>query len=219
MAQKIKIAIADDHNLVRESFALALQTDSNFQIVFQAENGRELIEEIPKVRPDVVILDLEMPVMNGWDALTHLKKYSPATKVVIVSMHFQGLIIKDLVARGAHGFLPKNADFETLINAIYEVHDLGYFFSRKINNSIVRELLSSNSINPLFRDASLSEGELTTLHLVCEDKVTREIAEIMGMTERTVERYRSSLYKKTKTKTPAGLFLYALKNNIITVHP
>src|SRR5690349_19125311 len=121
MSKKIKIIIADDHNLVRQSMALALATDPSLVVVGQAENGKELIGMIGQNQPDVILLDLQMPVMDGWETLDHIKKHYNDCKVVVVSMHFEGVLIRDLVAKGAHGFLPKNSDFETLISAIHEV--------------------------------------------------------------------------------------------------
>ena len=133
MKKKIKIAVADDHTLVRQSIALALETNENFEVIGQAGNGKTLLELLGKNLPDVIVLDLEMPIISGWEVMPLLKKSFPSCKIVVLSMHFDGLYIKDLVDRGAQGFLPKNSDFETLINAIYEVYDLGYFFSKKIS--------------------------------------------------------------------------------------
>lgn len=217
MAEKIKVIIADDHILVRQSIAMALQTNKKFLVTGQADNGKVLLELVKIQKPDVVVLDLEMPVMNGWEAMDHLKKHHPSCKVVVVSMHFDGLFIKDLVEKGARGFLPKNSDFETLINAIHEVNDLGYFFSKKISPNIVKELLMTNAIEPMFRDTKLTEKEVDTLRLICTDRNTKEIALRLKVSDRTIERYKSNLYEKTKAKTSAGLVLYALKNNIITI--
>ncbi|HOZ87090.1 MAG TPA: response regulator transcription factor [Bacteroidia bacterium] len=219
MTEKVKIIIADDHNLVRQSISVALETQKGFKVVGQAENGKVLLDLVKKHRPDVVVLDLEMPVMNGWEALDQLKEHFPSCKVVILSMHFEGLLIKDLVVRGARGFLPKSSDFETLINAIYEVNDLGYFFSKKISNRIVQELLMSNTIDPSFRQFKLNEGEVDTLLMICEDKTNKEIALKLLVSERTVERHKTSLFKKTNAKTAAGLVLFALKNNLISRNP
>jgi DNA-binding NarL/FixJ family response regulator len=217
MTKKIKIIIADDHILVRQSIAVALQTNKKFEVVGQADNGRVLIDLVKQLSPDVIVLDLEMPVMNGWEAMEYLREHHPDCKIVVVSMHFDALFIKDLVEKGARGFLPKNSDFETLINAIHEVNDLGYFFSKKISPNIVKELLMSNAIEPVFLDTNLTDKEIDTLRLICTDKNTKEIAERLNVSDRTVERYKSSLYEKTKAKTSAGLVLYALKNNIVVI--
>jgi DNA-binding NarL/FixJ family response regulator len=215
--KKIKIALADDHTLVRQSIALALETNEQFVVTCQAGNGKILLDQIKKDRPDVIILDLEMPVMSGWETMPHLKKNYPSCKVVVLSMHFDGLYIKDLVNRGAQGFLPKNSDFETLLNAIHEVHDLGYFFSKKISPAIIKELWMSQAIAPYFNDTPLSDKELETLRYICKDKNSKEIAKLLDVSERTVERYFSALFEKTKAKTTAGLVLYAIKKNLMTL--
>jgi len=217
MPGKIKIVIADDHILVRQSLALALATNKNFAVLGQADNGKALLELVKNGPPDVILLDLEMPVMTGWDTLDQLTLYYPECKVVIVSMHLEGLFIKDLVKKGARGFLPKNSDFETLLNAIHEVNDLGYYFSKKISPFIVKELLMENEIKPIFKESNLTDKEIETLMLICNDKNTKEIASLLKVSDRTIERYKSSLYEKTKAKTSAGLVLFALKNNVITL--
>lgn len=217
MAEKIKILIADDHTLVRQSIAMALEYDRAFVVIGQAENGKIVLDLVKKNVPDVILLDLDMPVMNGWETMDLLKKNYPKIKVVIVSMHFEGLLIKDLVNRGACGFLPKNSDFETLINAIHDVNEVGYFFSKKISTAIVKELVMSNSIQPTFSNVKLTEKELEILLMICHDKLMKEIADELGLSERSVERHKAELYKKTNSKTYAGLALFAVKNNLLTV--
>ncbi|WP_317897094.1 response regulator transcription factor [Aurantibacillus circumpalustris] len=217
MANKIKIAIADDHTLVSQSLARCIETDKKLQVVGIAENGKVLIEIIKKTKPDLIILDLQMPVMNGWQTLEWIAKNKVQCKIIVMSMLLENSSIKDLTAKGVRGFLPKNTDFETFMNAIHEVSSLGYFFDKKINHSILKELLALKAINPTFNNLVLTDKEKETLILICADKLTKEIASEMQVTERTIERYKSSLYEKTHAKTSAGLILFALKHNYITV--
>lgn len=213
MKDKIKIAIADDHTLVTQSLARCLESDKKMQVVGTAENGKVLIEIIKKSKPDVIILDLQMPVMNGWETLDYLNEKNIPCKIIVMSMLLESSSIKDLTAKGVRGFLPKNTDFETFINAIHEVNNLGYFFDKKINLNIVNELIATNAIHPTFNQTELTEKEIETLILICEDNLTKEIASNMKVTDRSVERYKTSLYEKTQAKTTAGLVLFALKNN------
>jgi DNA-binding NarL/FixJ family response regulator len=213
MGDKIKIVIVDDHNLVRQSLALALSYDPSFIIAGQAANGVEALRIIQEEVPDLILLDLEMPEMNGWQVLQRLKQEKLTCKPIIVSMYFDTLVIKDLVAKGARGFLPKNSDFETLLNAIHEVHEFGYYFSKKVSQHLVKELLSEDAITPVFDDIQLIDREKDILIQLCQDKLTKEIAHELKVSERTVERYKTSLYEKTKAKTSAGLVLFALQNN------
>jgi DNA-binding NarL/FixJ family response regulator len=217
MSGKIKIAIADDHTLVSQSLTRCLETNKKFTVVGIAGNGKELIEIIKKMKPDVIILDLQMPVMNGWETLDYLQAQDLECKIIVMSMLLESSSIKDLTSKGVRGFLPKNTDYETFINAINEVNSLGYFFDKKINLSIVKELLSVNAINPVFRKVYLTEKEKETLLQICADKLTKEIALDMHVTDRTIERYKTSLYEKTHAKTSAGLLLFALKHNYISL--
>ncbi len=217
MTNKIKIVIADDHNLVRQSIAKALDLEPNFKVIGQAENGKALIDMAKHAKPDIVILDLEMPVMDGHQVLDFFNVAYPDCKVIILSMHFENILIKDLIKKGARGFLPKNSDFETLINANYEVNDLGYFFGKKISSTLVKELMMDRTIEPMVKQLKLTDKEADALMLICQDKLTKEIAASMQVSERTIERYKTCLYEKTKAKTSAGLVLFALRNNIIRI--
>lgn len=214
---KIKIVVTDDHNLFRQSVAMALKMDPAFELVGQAENGMELLNILNLKEVDVVLLDLEMPIMNGWKTLEHLKKDYAYIRVVIVSMHFEELMIKELVRAGARGFIPKNSDFETLLSAIHEVYNSGYFFDKKISKTVVSDLVSNNNIAPVFKLVDLDERELEVLLHICNDKLSKEIAEFMRISERTLERIKAGLFRKTETQTNAGLVLYAIKNKLINL--
>lgn len=215
MKQKIKIAIADDHELVTQSFALALKSDPRLEVVALAKNGKQLLDLIAKKKPHIILLDLEMPIMDGWETLNYLKNHKSTYKVIVVSMYFQRTWIKELSDLGARGFLPKSANFETLTNAIHEVHNLGFYFSEKNTKKIVRKLVQHKSLSNDFQIIELSELEIQALKLICKDKGIKEIADSLHVSIRTAERTRVALYDKTKTKTPAGLFLFALKNQLV----
>jgi DNA-binding NarL/FixJ family response regulator len=202
--------------MVRQTIAHSLSHDRKLQIVFEAENGKVLIENLARYKPDVIILDIEMPVMNGFEVLDHLRTHYPEGRVVVLSMHFDNLVIRDLINRGARGLLPKNADFESLLSAIYEVMATGYFFSKKVNPHLVHELLEQKVILPTFQSGNLELHEAELIEHICRDKLNREIAELMNVSERTVERYKSRLYRKAGVKTSGGLVVYAMKNNYFT---
>ena len=213
---KIKIAIAEDQTLLRQAIVSTLLQDKRLSVVCEAENGKQLVDVVEKVKPDVIILDIEMPVMGGFAVLDHLKFHYPQAHVIIVSMHFDNLTIRELVQKGARGFVPKNSDFESLHNAIYEVMSSGYFFSKRISAHLVQELLQKDAISPTYVSSPLTDTELWLLNMICQDKLLKEIAEIMGVSERTVERYKTELYKKTRVKTSAGLVLFAIQYNLFS---
>lgn len=217
LTNKVKIIIADDQTIVRQSISVALATQSDFDVIGQAENGKVLIELVSQNEPDVIILDLQMPVMDGWQAMDYLKVHHPLCKTVVLSMHLDIIVIKDLVSRGARGFLPKSSDFETLISAIYEVNEIGYYFSDKVSSSLVDELLSAHSIEPPSKELNLTAREVEVLMLICEDKNGKEIAEALYLSDEEIDRYKITLMMKTNSKTAAGLVLFALKNNLISI--
>lgn len=217
MTNKVKIIIADDQTIVRQSISVALTTQSNFEVIGQAENGKELIELISHNEPDIIILDLQMPVMDGWQAMDYLKVHHPLCKIIVLSMHLDVIVIKDLISRGARGFLPKSSDFETLISAVYEVNENGYYFSDKVSNTISNELLLTPAVESSFEELKLTTLEVNILMLICEDKNSKEIAEALLLSDEALDRYKITLMMKTNSKTTAGLVLFALKNNLISI--
>jgi DNA-binding NarL/FixJ family response regulator len=212
--QKIKIVVADDHCLFRQSIARALETEPEFEVTGEVPDGKALLDYLAGNTADVILLDLEMPILSGWIALEKINHLFPETKVIIVSMHFEGVMIKELMSKGAKGFLPKNSDFEILVKAIHDVNSGGYFISKEFSEGLLRDSMKYTPSLPL-DDRSLTQKEIETLILICKDKLIKEIADELNVSERTVERYRSNIYEKTRAKTPAGLVMYALKNKLI----
>lgn len=217
MSKKIRIIIAEAHRMLAEGLALALNCQEAISVCAVADDGRQLIAAISKYQPDVILLDLNMLVMSGWETLPIIKKNHPRCKVLIFSMYFQSLSFKELTAHGAHGFLSKSSDFQSLIAAIEEVFATGYFYDKKIKKTVVAELFLASLIKPQFKNAELSDMELAALLLICEDKVTKEIANDLHYSLRNATRLKSQLFTKTGTKTSAGLFLYALRNKLIQI--
>jgi DNA-binding NarL/FixJ family response regulator len=213
--QKIKIIIADDHSLFRQCIARALKAEPTFDVIAEAPNGQVLLDHLSDNKADVILLDLEMPVLSGWNALDIIQDKFPTSKVIVVSLHFEGVLIKELMSKGAKGFLPKNTDFDILIRAIHDVSGGGYFISKEFSEGLLKDGVKFNAMPPT-DDRRLTEKEKETLILICKDKLTKEIAEVLNVSERTIERYKSNIYEKTKAKTPAGLVFYALKNKLIS---
>jgi DNA-binding NarL/FixJ family response regulator len=213
--QKIKIIVADDHCLFRQSIARALKTEPAFDVIGEAPNGEALLDHLNDNKADVILLDLEMPVIGSWKILDTIQQKFPSSKVIVVSPHFENVLIKQLMSKGAKGFLPKNTDFDILIRAIYDVSSGGYFISKEFSEGLLKDGVKLKVVPPA-DERGLSHKEKETLILICKDKLTKEIAEEMNVSERTIERYKSNIYEKTKAKTPAGLALYALKNKLIS---
>jgi len=215
--KKIKIILAEDQELLRRSFIALLKEDHSFDIIGEAANGKELLELLKQVTPDIVILDIEMPVMNGIEALDIMVKRFPEIKVVILSMHTGTVFISELMTRGARSYLPKNCDADTLFEAIHTVYSEGYYFDKAVSEAMLKGLQKEKSINPLLDELALSERELDILKQLCEGKTNKDISKALKITVATIDYHRGNLYRKTKSKNLVDLLKYAIKNGIVNL--
>jgi DNA-binding NarL/FixJ family response regulator len=215
--QGIKIALADGDNLVRQLLSIALKTEKDLSVIGEVENGGALIELLSKVEPEILILDMDSPLIKGWMVLDYMKSKKRKIKTIILCRYFTGLSISELVHKGVRGFLAKNCNFESLISAIHEVSNSGYFFHKKVSNNTIQQLMKSKNTTPVCGESNLDRKETETLLMICNDQLTGDIAEALNVSERTVERYKRNLFEKTRAKTIAGLMMYAIKFNLLKV--
>jgi len=214
--EKINIAVVDDQQLFRQGLISLLKENKKFNILYEAENGQHLFEKLKTKSqlPDVVLLDIEMPVLDGVETTKRLKQKYPHIKIIILTMHSEEEMIVHLIETGAHGFLPKNEDIEHVIDAIYAVHENGYFFNDRISKAMVKGLVSAKQIKPIFTDADLSDKELEVLRLMCKEHTSVEIAEIMHLGTKTIDNYRLGLIKKLGVRNSIGLVMFAVKKGL-----
>lgn len=217
MKEKINVGIAEDHLLVRQGMVSLLREFEELNILFDVGDGKELMSQLKESKPDVILLDIEMPHMNGREALEKIKIRYPKIKVIIISMHFEEPYIIEFIKKGANGFLPKNVDIEFIVDAIYSAHHEGYYFDSKVS-----KVLAANLINPHVGESAqaisvLSDREIQILKYVCFERTNREIGEILNLSQRTIEGHRKSILKKTGAKTSMGMVIYAIKNKYINV--
>jgi DNA-binding NarL/FixJ family response regulator len=215
---KIKVIIADDHKLIRKGYASMIEKDRRISITGEAENGRELIEMLKADLCDIVLLDLEMPVMNGDEALSIILKRFPEVGVIVVSMHYSETLVANFLSRGAGAYLPKNTEPRSLLEAIVSVHSQGQYFSPEISKAMLMELKREKAFTGLFDKLALTRREIEILKLLCEGKTNKEIGERVYITPRTVDFHRRNIYSKTKLSTTAELVLYAATNGIINLN-
>jgi DNA-binding NarL/FixJ family response regulator len=213
--EKINIAVVDDQQLFRQGLVSLLKENKNLNILFEAENGNDLLEKLKVKLPDVILLDIEMPVLDGIETTMKLKSKYPDIKIIILTMHDEEEMIVHLIEKGAHGFLPKNEDIESVIDSIFSVHENGYFFNDRISKAMVRGLMSAKKIEPKFQDIELNERELEVIRLLCKEQTSPEIAQQMHLSTKTVDNYRVTLIKKLKVKNSIGLVMYAVKRGLI----
>lgn len=211
----IKVAIADDHALFRAGVKTSLSAKKDVELIAEADNGMQLLNLLRHVEPDVILLDIQMPIMDGIQTLPEIRKLRPDAKVIILSMHNDHSMISKLMEIGANSYLTKNSDSETIYQAIKTCFEQEFFFNELTNKALLTGLRTKRTDTVGPQDVNLSEKEMRVLKLMCEEKTTKEIADIVEISPRTVEAIRDKLKTKTGAKSMAGLVMYAVKNGII----
>lgn len=206
----IKVVIIDDHKMVIEGMKLLLQNQNDIQVVGTALNGFEGIEKVQEVNPDVVLLDINMPEMNGIDTCKKILKIVPGLKIIAISMHKESSLIKLMLASGAKGYVLKNAGQDEVIEAIKEVYSGKVFLDDTVNEIIVGSITKSRpqQSSPF---PTLSRREKEILTLIIDEFTTQEIAEKLFISFGTVETHRRNMLIKTGARNTAGLVRIALE--------
>lgn len=216
MSEPIKVAITDDHALFRAGVKTALSAHKDIKMIAEADNGMQLLTILKHVQPDVILLDIQMPIMDGISTLPEIKKLYPEIKVIMLTMHNDHSMISKLMELGANSYLTKNSDSEVIHQAIKTVHEQEYFFNQLTNKALIDGLRTKRQAEAsLPVDAKLTDKEISILRMICEEKSTKEIADLVDLSPRTVEAIRDKLKVKTGTKSLAGLVMYAVKSGII----
>ena len=214
----INVIIADDHVLYRAGVKTALSPKKDIKIIAEADNGSHLLLLLKTIQADVILLDIQMPVMDGIATLAEVKKLYPLIKVIMLTMMDDHSMITKLMELGANSYLTKTSDSEVIYEAIRTCHEQEYYFNSLTNKALLNNLRQKNPVLPqklVTDEARLSEKEITVLKLMCEEKSTREIAEAVELSPRTVEAIRDKLKTKTGSKSTAGLIMYAIKNKLL----
>lgn len=215
----IKVMIVDDHILYRTGVRTTLSIKNDIKVIGEADNGQHLLNMIKGgMMPDVILLDIQMPVMDGVAALKELKKLYPEIKVVMLTLLDNHTVVTKLMELGANGFLVKTSDADIIYEAIKTCFRQEYYFNALTNKAMLLNL-RQNSVRTVHTagldDAKLNDKEITVLQMMCEEKTTREIAEHLHLSPRTIEAIRDKLKTKTGTKSTAGLIMYAVKNKLL----
>jgi DNA-binding NarL/FixJ family response regulator len=211
----IKVAIADDHALFRTGVKTSLSARKDIQMVAEAENGMQLLNLLKHIQPDVVLLDIQMPIMDGLTTLPEIKRLYPNIKVIMLSMHNDHSMISRMMEIGANSYLTKESDSETIYQAIKTCYQQEFFFNDLTNKALLNGLRTKRVDPNAAHDVQLTEKEIIILKLMCEEKSTKEIADIVDLSPRTVEAIRDKLKTKTGTKSMAGLVMFAVKAGIV----
>ncbi len=216
--EPIKVLITDDHVLYRAGVKTALSAKKDVKVIAEADNGMHLLNMLKMIQPDVILLDIQMPVMDGIGALPEIKKNWPQIKVIMLTMMDDHSMITKLMELGANSYLSKTSDSEIIYEAIKTCYEQEYYFNTLTNKALLTNLKTKNNMTPqkmVQAEANLTDKEMLILKLMCEEKSTKEIADIVELSPRTVEAIRDKLKVKTGAKSTAGLIMYAVKNNIL----
>lgn len=213
----IRILLADDHHVVRKGLALLLESQPDFQVVAEASDGRQAVALADEHKPDIAVLDVAMPLLNGIEAARQIAARQPQTGIVFLSMHSdEGYVLKALKS-GGKGYLLKDSAEYDLINAIRAVHDGKAFFSPAINKMLADDYMRQ------LRDSEVEDSyellttrERETLQLFAEARTPKEVASMLNLSLYTVETHRSNIFQKLNLHSTAELILYAVRKGVIT---
>jgi DNA-binding NarL/FixJ family response regulator len=214
----LRILVADDHEVVRRGLRALLENQPGWQVCGEAIDGRDVIAKTAELKPDVIVLDIAMPNLNGLEATRQVLKTNPKTRVLILTLHDSDQLIRDVLSAGASGFLLKTDAARDLVSAVDALRQNKTYFTSKVASMVLNGFLNggqgaitSESISPL----TAREREIT--QLLAEGKSTKEVASILNLSVKTAETHRSNIMRKLELHSVSELVLYAVRNNIVHV--
>jgi two-component system response regulator NreC len=215
----IKIILADDHAVLRHGLSKSFQNEKDMEVIAQAKDGRTTVELVRELKPDVVIMDIGMPDLNGIEATRQIKQNHPKVKVIGLSMHSSKNFIIEMFRAGAVGYLLKDCEFDELVNAIRLVADNKTYISPAISDVVVENYMrqTPGSDNSAF--SILSKREREVLQLLTEGKTTKQIAKRLHISSKTVEAHRLNMMNKLKIDSIAKLTKYAIQEGLTQPEP
>ncbi|WPU96999.1 response regulator transcription factor [Mucilaginibacter sabulilitoris] len=215
--KSIRIAIIDDHTLFRNGVASLLSELNEIEVVFDAANGEEMINKlVPDTLPEVILMDITMPVMNGYESTQWLKKNHPQIKVLALSMFEDDAPIIGMIKSGASGYLLKESKTADLVVAIQTVVNHGFYLNNLVSGKLIRSV-QDDQLEAHGKVNQLSDREMKFLELCCSELTYKEIAGVMNLSPHTIDNYRETLFQKLDLKSRTGLVLFAIKNKLIKV--
>ncbi|MGA7684687.1 MAG: response regulator transcription factor [Terriglobales bacterium] len=216
----LRILLADDHEVVRRGLSVLLRARSDWEVCGEASNGREAVEKALQLSPDVVILDVGMPNLNGLEATRQIIKAKPETRILILTLHDSGALVRDVVNAGARGFLLKSDAARDLVTAVDALSENKTYFTPKVASMVLEGYLRKSAAETpteVSPRAKLTPREREIVQLLAEGKSSREVAEALGLSVKTAETHRANIMRKLHLHSVSDLVLYAVRNNIVHV--
>lgn len=217
MADQIKILIADDHKIFREGLKFILTEVSNFDVIAEVENGKECISIVENELPDIILMDIEMPVMNGIETTEILVKKHPEIKIIALSSYGEEAYYYKMIKAGASGFVQKKSGKKDLESAIQIVAQGNNYFSQDLLHKIIFNVSNEGESSFLNQNIKISKRENEVLVLISQGLSNKEIGEKLFISPKTVDNHRTNLLSKTGTNNSASLIMYAIKNKILSI--
>lgn len=213
----IRVLLADDHRIIREGIRTLLSREENLDVVGEANDGREVIRLNEELQPDVLIMDITMPNLNGIDATRQIIGKHPETRIIALSMHSDQRFVVEMLQAGASAYLLKDCVYDELVQAISLVCEGKTYLSPEIASILVEDYRTQAQKNPTSKAMSLTPREREVLQLFAEGHSTREIAEKLFLSVKTIEAHRSQIMKKLNTNSVAELTKYAIREGLTTL--
>ncbi len=215
-----RILVADDHEVVRRGLCALLQAQPEWEVCGEAADGREALEKTQKLRPDVVILDIGMPSLNGLEATRQILKTNPQTKILILTLHDSDQVVREVLNAGARGFLLKSDAARDLVAAVEALRRDKTYFTSKVAAMVLEGYLKNGTPGAVPTPPTrsrLTPREREIVQLLAEGKSTKEVAVALGLSVKTAETHRSNIMRKLELHSVSDLVLYAVRNNIVHV--
>jgi DNA-binding NarL/FixJ family response regulator len=214
--KRAKVLIADDHEVVRRGIRVVLEQQPQLEVCGEVSDGREAVRLAAALKPNIVIIDISMPMLNGLEATRQIVRHNPNVKVLVLTMHESEQIVRDVLAAGARGYLVKSDAGRDLVAAVDALAGRKTFFTSKVSEIILGTYLHGPS-QPTAGSDVLTAREREVVQLLAEGKSTKEVAVTLGLSVKTVETHRSNLMRKLDVHSVSQLVLYAVRNNMIQV--
>jgi len=215
-AQQIKVSIADDHKIFRDGIRMALKDREFLKILWEAEDGKDLMHKLKLKQPDVLLMDIRMPEIDGVNAISLIRKEWESLKIIVLTMYDDQEMITKMMEMGANAYLTKTTDPEEIYQAILTCMNDDFYFNDLVNKAVLLKLQHKKNVRQYYPNPiKFNEKEIKILKAISEDKTTEEISKEVFLSPRTIETIRQNMKQKVGAKTIAGLVMYAMRNKLL----
>ncbi len=219
MKSEINVVIVDDQNLVRQGIIRLFEDHPHIKVVHEASDGVEIInwfkETKNKIPVDVVLMDMQMPNMDGWETTEILVRKYKQLRIIGLSSYDNEAFVDRFIKNGGRGYLLKVQEMNEVVSAIEQVAELGYYVSERVPLTKIQDFLRKTVLLPAFNTSVLSDQEIKVVQLICQEKTSQEIADILFVSKKTIESHRDRILTKINARNMVGIALYAVKHNLV----